>query len=304
MADLATFGPLLISIGVLALLTQFESANPQLMRALSSVLCICLSARYLWWRFEYSIPEGQNFYQQVWVWLFFAFETMSVVSATSVVFFMSRMKHRAPPTKVPPELADALVDVFIATYNEPYEVLERTIVGAAALDHKELRIWVLDDGARDWVRDLAAELGVHYLRRVNGAHAKAGNFNNGLKHALNTGRQPEFILLLDADFVPYRNFLKRTLGLFVEPDVGIVQTPQHFFNADPIQSNLLVSRYWPDEQRFFFNTLLACKDAWGAAFCCGTSAVFRVEALLASGGMAIETVTEDMLTSFKFGERS
>jgi cellulose synthase/poly-beta-1,6-N-acetylglucosamine synthase-like glycosyltransferase len=50
--------------------------------------------------------------------------------------------------------------------------------------------------------------------------------------------------------------------------------------------------------------LLACKDARGAAFCCGTSAVFRVEALLASGGMAIETVTEDMLTSFKFDERS
>jgi cellulose synthase (UDP-forming) len=304
MPDLATFGPLLISIGVVALLIQFESANPRLMRALLSVLCICLSARYLWWRFEYSIPEGQNFYQQVWVWLFFAFETMSVASAMSVVFFMSRMKHRATPTKVPPELADAQVDVFIATYNEPYEVLERTIVGAAALDHKDLRIWVLDDGARDWVRDLAAELGVHYLRRVNGAHAKAGNFNNGLKHALNTGRRPEFILLLDADFVPYRNFLKRTLGLFVEPDVGIVQTPQHFFNADPIQSNLLVSRHWPDEQRFFFNTLLACKDAWGAAFCCGTSAVFRVEALLASGGMAIETVTEDMLTSFKFDERS
>ena len=59
---------------------------------------------------------------------------------------------------------------------------------------------------------------------------------------------------------------------------------------------------WPDEQRFFFNSLLPSKDAWGAAFCCGTSAVFRVAAFEAAGGMATETVTEDMLTTFKFGE--
>ncbi|MEI9916828.1 MAG: glycosyltransferase family 2 protein [Methylovirgula sp.] len=109
-------------------------------------------------------------------------------------------------------------------------------------------------------------------------------------------------LILDADFVPYRNILKRTLGLFAEPDIGIVQTPQHFFNPDPIQNNLAMTRVWPDEQRFFFNTLLDSKDAWGAAFCCGTSAVFRVDALVAAGGMATETVTEDMLTSFKFSE--
>ena len=46
----------------------------------------------------------------------------------------------------------------------------------------------------------------------------------------------------------------------------------------------------------------APKDAWGAAFCCGTSAVFRTEAFVAADGMATETVTEDMLTTFKFQE--
>jgi cellulose synthase (UDP-forming) len=54
--------------------------------------------------------------------------------------------------------------------------------------------------------------------------------------------------------------------------------------------------------RFFFDVLLSAKDAWGAEFCCGTSAVFRVEALLATEGMATETVTEDMLTTFKMEE--
>ena len=138
--------------------------------------------------------------------------------------------------------------------------------------------------------------------RVKGKHAKAGNVNNGLRLALATERPPEFILLLDADFVARPNILERTLGLFEVSSVGIVQTPQHFFNHDPIQVNLRSTRTWPDEQRFFFNYLLACKDAWGAAFCCGTSAVFRVEALEASGGMATETVTEDMLTTFRMQE--
>lgn len=302
MLSLAALGPLLFSVGLLTTLILFERTSPRLIRVLCSALCIVLSIRYLWWRFEFSMPMNQNVYQSLWAWAFFSFEAMSIVSSVMVLFFMSRRKRREPPSRISESLANAPVDVFIATYNEPLQVLERVVVGAQAIEHKDLRIWILDDGARDWVRDLAAELGVEYVRRVKGAHAKAGNINNGLKHALSLGRRPEFLLLLDSDFVPYRNILKRTLGLFMEPDVGIVQTPQHFFNADPIQSNLLVARYWPDEQRFFFNSLLECKDAWGAAFCCGTSAVFRVDALVDAGGMAIETVTEDMLTTFKLSE--
>jgi cellulose synthase (UDP-forming) len=236
--------------------------------------------------------------------MFFFFEAMNNLSSAMVCFFLSRTKDRsadADAAQSSPLLA-APVDVFIATYNESAAVLERTIIAAMAIDHPDLRVFVLDDGARAFVHDLAHELGAHYVARVNGKHAKAGNVNNGLKHALSNGRPPAFILLLDADFAPNVNILKRTLGLFAEPDVGIVRTPQHFFNADPIQTNLLCASAWPDEQRFFFDILLSAKDAWGAAFCCGTSAVFRVAALLATKGMATETVTEDMLTSFKMEE--
>jgi hypothetical protein len=80
----------------------------------------------------------------------------------------------------------------------------------------------------------------------------------GLRHALTSGRRPEFILLLDADFIVSGKILKRTLGLFEEDDVGIVQTPQHFFNQDPVQRNLVCASAWPDEQRFFFNTPRPC----------------------------------------------
>jgi cellulose synthase (UDP-forming) len=304
MSGLSPFGPMLLAVGALLSLFLVAERAPKLARALASSLCILLCARYIWWRFEYAMPTHQQPWQQAWAWVFFAFESMSVLSSISVFLFMSRHRDRSQDADKharSPRLA-APVDVFIATYNEPFEVLERTILGAKAIDHPDLRIWVLDDGAREWVREFAERTSVRYLCRVKGMHAKAGNINNGLERALSTGRRPDFILLLDADVVPYRKILRRTLGFFEDDDVGIVQTPQHFFNPDPIQSNLLCARVWPDEQRFFFNTLLACKDAWGAAFCCGTSAVLRVDALVAAGGMATETVTEDMLTTFKFEE--
>lgn len=304
MNELSTWAPLLLASGCLLVIFQALGRQSKYSRALAAALCILLSARYLYWRLLFSAPVHQNMIQQVWAKLFLAVEVLAVVSSMLVQFFMSRHLDRraVADARQHSPLLSSPVDVFIATYNENYDILERTIVGAKAIEHADLRVWVLDDGARPWVRELAGELGVMYTCRVRGKHAKAGNINHGLHQALATGRRPEFILLLDADFIPHRKILKRVLGLFEEEDVGIVQTPQHFFNPDPVQSNLLVSAVWPDEQRFFFNVLLPCKDAWNAAFCCGTSAVLRVAALEACGGMATETVTEDMLTSFKIAE--
>ncbi|MGH6869001.1 MAG: glycosyltransferase, partial [Methylocella sp.] len=304
MIEFGDFGPLLVSVGLMLAMFGIFGRNSKPCRAVAAALCIFLALRYLWWHATLGMPKGQSLLQQAWAWMFFFFEAMNNLSSMMVCFFLSRTRDRSAEADAAQDspLLAAPVDVFIATYNEPVSVLERTIVGAMAIDHPDLRVFVLDDGARDSVRDLAHELGAHYVFRVKGKHAKAGNVNNGLKHALSHGRRPAFLLLLDADFVPNVNILKRTLGLFAEPEVGIVQTPQHFFNPDPIQTNLLCASVWPDEQRFFFDVLLSAKDAWGAAFCCGTSAVFRVEALLATEGMATETVTEDMLTTFKMGE--
>lgn len=304
MIEFSTFGPLLVSAGFMFVMFTVCGRDSKPCRAMAAALCIFLTLRYLWWHATMGMPIGQSLPRQIWAWTFFLFESTANFSSLMVLFFLSRTVNRSAEADAAQDspLLSAPVDVFIATYNEPVCVLERTIVGAMAIDHPDLRVFVLDDGARDFVEDLAHELGAHHVFRVKGQHAKAGNVNNGLTRALAAGRPPSFILLLDADFVPNVNILKRTLGLFAEPDVGIVQTPQHFFNPDPIQTNLLCASAWPDEQRFFFEILMPAKDAWGTAFCCGTSAVFRVSALLATEGMATETVTEDMLTSFKMEE--
>jgi cellulose synthase (UDP-forming) len=82
-----------------------------------------------------------------------------------------------------------------------------------------------------------------------------------------------------------------------------VQTPQHFFNPDPIQSNLAISEVFPDEQRFFFDIIMPSKDAWELAFCCGTSSMIRFSALREIGGFPTDSVTEDFLLTVRLRER-
>ena len=167
---------------------------------------------------------------------------------------------------LPPECLPT-VDVFLPTYNEGKEFVERGIVAAKALDYPRFRVWVLDDGKRDWLRELCAAKGVEYIRRPDNLHAKAGNINNAL--ALTNG---ELFVVFDADFTPRRNFLFRTVGFFfADPRVTIVQTPQHFYNPDIFQVNLKLANVIQDNEREWFDVILGCRDAWNCAFCCGTS---------------------------------
>jgi cellulose synthase (UDP-forming) len=161
------------------------------------------------------------------------------------------------------------------------------------------RVWVLDDLRRPWLRELCAELGAGYLTRGDNLHGKAGNMNAALQQVIRLPQPPDAIAVLDADFVARPHFLRRAAALLHDPEVGVVQTPQFFFNPDPIQLNLAAQRIIPDEQRFFFDCILASKDAHGTAFSCGTSALVRVAALEAIGGFPTESVTEDLLLSIK-----
>ena len=133
-------------------------------------------------------------------------------------------------------------------------------------------------GAAPGLRRSAERLGCGYITRIGNADAKAGNINHAIDHVAGLAEPPQYISILDADFVPMPEFLTRAMTLFREDDVAIVQTPQHFANPDPMQSNLSLAKVWPDEQRYFFDVVMASRDAWDAAFCCGTSSIVRFAA--------------------------
>ena len=273
------------------------------------------SLNYLSWRWLETIPEISSLPQLAWLVLTLFLETIMILSGIlSFVFLSQRMDRSGQADANERNLAERgedlpVVDVMIATYNEDRAILERTLVGALSIDWPKdrLRVWALDDGDRDWLDELCRDLGARRLVRADRLHAKAGNINAALAATRTFGEADpagpgRFILVLDADFVPFRSILRRTIGFFDDPEIGLVQTPQHFFNGDPIQSGLGQSDKLFDEQRLFFDVIQPAKDAWGCAFCCGTSAVIRREALEAIGGMPTDTVTEDALTTYRLEE--
>lgn len=292
---------LLLVIGAMLVLPMFVDRNNSWHRAPLFAICFLLGLRYGWWRLTETLAPFGLTWDCVASWSLAGMEMLALLGSLSGFVVLSRTRHRG--AEVERNLGwwqpgpDPRVAILIATYNEDLEVLERTVVGALALNYRNKEVLVLDDGRRDWLREYCADVGVRYLRRADNKGSKAGNINNALRVLGEDTTPPDFIAVLDADFVPHRGFLSRSLALFHDPQVGLVQTPQHFFNADPVQHNLGLTRSYPDEQRFFFDHMQASRDAWGIAICCGTSSMMRWSALQRVGGFPTDSVTEDFLLS-------
>ena len=148
-------------------------------------------------------------------------------------------------------------------------------------------IYLLDDTPRPAIKALAAELGCEYITRPDNQHAKAGNLNHAIPKT-----QGELLALFDADFVPTTNFLTRTLGFFQDPQVALVQTPQSFYNPDPIARNLGLEDVLTPEEEVFYRQIQRVRDGAGAVVCAGTSFVLRRAALPAMGGFVTDAESD------------
>ncbi|MGO4307857.1 glycosyltransferase [Cupriavidus sp. RAF12] len=281
---------------------RHRAADRWLFGAAAAVLLMI----YYVWRFTQTLPEWRMDFPSIWAYGFFGFESITIAyTLISIVTLTRSSDHSiaadAGEARLRRNRAAPSVDIFIATYNEGLEVLEKTIVSALAIDYPDFRVWVLDDTRRGWLKEFCDRVGAHYVTRPDNTHAKAGNLNNGLQHSADErlGGGAPYIMVLDADFAPNRSILLRTIGLFDDPSVGVVQTPQFYYNADPIQYNLRSSECWVDEQRAFFDVMQPAKDAWGTAFCIGTSFVVRRDALARIGGFPTGTVTEDIHLTYR-----
>ncbi|MEB3234728.1 MAG: glycosyltransferase family 2 protein, partial [Cyanobacteriota bacterium] len=81
-----------------------------------------------------------------------------------------------------------------------------------------------------------------------------------------------------------------------EPDVALVQTPQVFFNADPLMRNLAMERWMLPDEDNFYRWIEPVRSAWGAVVCAGTSFVARRSALEQVGGFNEAALSEDFVT--------
>ncbi|MEE9416957.1 MAG: glycosyltransferase [Acidimicrobiales bacterium] len=251
-----------------------------------AVASLVLSIVYLGWRLVFTLSIGG-------LWLSIPFFLLEVYGAISLgLFIFSVWDIDSSVIPKPVSQTDLTIAVLIPTYNEDVEVLLPTVSASVALAPNH-ETWVLDDGNRDWVRSMAESVGARYVRRGDNSHAKAGNLNHALKLV-----KTDLVAVLDADHVPSAGFLTDTIGYFDDPKLALVQTPQDFYNTDSFEH---VGQY--QEEAMFYRVIQPGKNRWGAAFWCGTSALLRTEALRSVGGVATESLTEDLQTTMKLHRR-
>jgi cellulose synthase (UDP-forming) len=83
----------------------------------------------------------------------------------------------------------------------------------------------------------------------------------------------------------------------------MLQTPHHFFSADPFEKNLETFHKVPNEGELFYGLVQDGNDLWNATFFCGSCAILRRAPTMEVGGIAVETVTEDAHTALKLHRR-
>ena len=242
---------------------------------------------YICWRTLYTL----NYSAILFSVLLLACEIQGVIN----FFLFAFMTWNVDDYEAGHTMKECSVDVFIPTYNEELEILEATIVGCVNMrtDH---RTYILDDGRRDEVKELARLYGCHYLTRPDNMHAKAGNINYAMKST-----EGEFIAILDADMIPQPDYLEKTLGYFQDEKVAVVQLPQEFYNIDSVQY-AKDKMHW-HEQQLFYHVIQPGKNNRNAAFWCGSPSIIRRSAMEDVGGVATESITEDFLTSIKLNSR-
>ncbi len=256
------------------------------------LLLTLLGARYLAWRIGSSLnlvtPPAAT------LSLLTLAAELVLMAGYFLQLWFTLLPDRPVPRAAPiPEPAPA-VDVLVPTCGEPPELVERCLRGCLAMDYPNRTVWLLDDADRAELEELCARLGCRYLAREDRQHAKAGNLNHALGHC-----RGELVAVFDADVVPLRPFLERTVGLFSDPSVGFVQTPQSYMNADPVMRNLSLERWLLPDEESFYRWIQPTRQNLGAVVCAGTSFVMRREALDRVGGFETATPSEDLATGIR-----
>jgi cellulose synthase/poly-beta-1,6-N-acetylglucosamine synthase-like glycosyltransferase len=198
-----------------------------------------------------------------------------------------------------PDLPSVITQIPV--YNE-MNVVERAMRAACGMCYPRDRhlVQVLDDstdGTRALIDRVAADLKgtgarIQVIRRADRVGFKAGALAEGMRCA-----RGDLLAVFDADFVPPRDFLYRTVGFFLaDPALGLVQTRWGHLN----RCRSLLTRAQAIGIDGHFMVEQAARN-WNGLFMNfnGTAGLWRREAIEAGGGWQWDTLTEDMDLSYR-----
>lgn len=216
-----------------------------------------------------------------------------------ILYLYFKYRNRAPKPVAQFEQLPRIT-VQLPVYNEMY-VVERLIKAVAELDYPRdlLQVQVLDDSTDETtaiagrqVEELrAAGLDIELVHRTDRTGFKAGALEAGM-----TSCKGEFILILDADFVPAKDMLQRTVHFFTDPKIGMIQTRWGHLNrtyslltrvqAMFLDGHLLLEQTARSRSGRFFNFN-------------GTAGLWRRTCIEQAGGWQHDTLTEDLDLSYR-----
>jgi cellulose synthase/poly-beta-1,6-N-acetylglucosamine synthase-like glycosyltransferase len=228
--------------------------------------------------------------------------TLFVGSFGVLLAIYGRTRRRAPQ---PPALDDAdlpSVTVQLPVYNEAH-VIARLIDACAGLDYPRAKfcVQVLDDSTDETTTVIQRQIAewraagvrnIHLMRRPARVDYKAGALAYGLERV-----QTDCIAVFDADFVPPRDFLRRTVPYFAaEPNLALVQSRWDHLN--PGQNSLTRAQALTIDGHFVVEQTARSRAHLPMSMN-GTGGVWRVTALRDAGGWSAATLTEDLDLSYR-----
>ncbi len=192
------------------------------------------------------------------------------------------------------------VTIQLPVYNELY-VMERLLDNIATINYpiNKLEIQVLDDSTDESFSKTSAQisllqnrgLNIKHITRCDRTNFKAGALKEGLKIA-----KGEFITIFDADFLPQKDWLQKTIPYFKNPKIGVVQTRWGHLNRNfsiltKVQALALDAHFTLEQVgRSSMNHFINFN---------GTAGVWRKECILEAGNWQGDTLTEDLDLSYR-----
>jgi cellulose synthase/poly-beta-1,6-N-acetylglucosamine synthase-like glycosyltransferase len=215
-----------------------------------------------------------------------------------MIFYYNKYRDNKPvPTD---KIKEPLVTIQLPLFNEMY-VVERLINSVCEIDYpkNKLEIQVLDDSTDETVNITARAVeqkknegfDIIHVRRTNREGFKAGALKEGLKTA-----KGEYIAIFDADFIPDKNFLRKTLSFFTDENIGLVQTRWEHLNGD--FSLLTKAQALALDGHFVIEQSVRNKAGFFINFN-GTGGVWRKECIEDAGNWHADTLTEDLDLSYR-----
>lgn len=219
----------------------------------------------------------------------------------SLLLLVTYLLHRNDPTPLTAVTDWPSAAVQLPVYNELY-VVERLLKACAELDYPRdrLTIQVLDDST-DETSDLIARLVAEWnARGVQMQHVRRGSREGYKAGALAYGLKlidAEMVAVLDADFVPPPDFLKRAIAHLVSnPRLAAVQGRWGHLNSQ--QNSLTKAATLALDGHFVIEQMARNRAGWLMNFN-GSGGVWRVRAIEQAGGWQATTLTEDMDLSYR-----